>query len=302
MAVFAGCCCTQTQTVRRAAAATVSCKYPKRERSQNLFFCKENDVTCEEILGTQSSKKTNGSFTLEKTSGGFNIFISRVSSRDNGVYWCAEKHLAVRAAFQMISIQVEDEESSTGETAGVRHTAGCFSHMTLHRLSSAAHTHPTGASTVRPVEKDPATKGCHGNIYKHTVYVCWSKAGWNQPTSLLSPAEESMIMHHSDLCSFQASPGSLRSLRQSPVERCCCCCCCSSTDVRRFPTCSRSVSADLSQTWVDTDPSSLLDKQHFSCIKLQNTRIWLFTDPNPTLHDSISPTSRLHGYSGSLFP
>ncbi|TWW61423.1 hypothetical protein D4764_04G0000690 [Takifugu flavidus] len=127
---------TQTQTVRRAAGATVRCVYPNQNPRQSLFFCKENNDTCEEILGTQSPKKTNGSFTLEKTRHGFNIFISRVSSRDNGVYWCAEKRLAARAAFQKISIQVEDEESST-----------------------AARTRPTSASTVRPVEKDPATKG-----------------------------------------------------------------------------------------------------------------------------------------------
>ncbi|XP_011618821.2 uncharacterized protein isoform X3 [Takifugu rubripes] len=127
---------TQTQTVRRAAGATVRCVYPNQNPRHSLFFCKENNDTCEEILGTQSPRKTNGSFTLEKTSRGFNIFISRVSSRDNGVYWCAEKGVAVRAAFQKISIQVEDEESST-----------------------AARTRPTSASTVRPVEKDPATKG-----------------------------------------------------------------------------------------------------------------------------------------------
>uniref|UniRef100_A0A3B5KI65 Immunoglobulin subtype domain-containing protein n=1 Tax=Takifugu rubripes TaxID=31033 RepID=A0A3B5KI65_TAKRU len=165
LALFAGSHLTQTQTVRRAAGATVRCVYPNQNPRHSLFFCKENNDTCEEILGTQSPRKTNGSFTLEKTSRGFNIFISRVSSRDNGVYWCAEKGVAVRAAFQKISIQVEDEESSTGENTGVRHTTGCFSHMTLHPLSSAARTRPTSASTVRPVEKDPATKGCHGNVY-----------------------------------------------------------------------------------------------------------------------------------------
>lgn len=165
LALFAGCCQTPPQTVRRAAGATVRCQYPNNNTRQDLFFCRENNVTCEEILGTRSSTKTNGSFTLEKTGGGFNIFIGRVSSRDNGVYWCAEKRRAVRAAFQRISIQVEDEESSTGEDAGGGLTTGRFSHMTLRRLSSAAHTRPTSASTVGPVEKDPATKGCHGDIY-----------------------------------------------------------------------------------------------------------------------------------------
>lgn len=182
--------------------------YPNQNPGQTLFFCKENDDTCEEILGTQSPKKTNGSFTLEKTRDGFNISISRVSSRDNGVYWCAEKGLAVRA-FQKISIQVEDEESSTGENAGVRHTTGCFSHVTLHPLSSAARTRPTSASTDRPVEQDPATKGCHGNIYNTLlkyntgatahVLVCWSQ-GWFGPAHFPSLVwwRWSLLTHDSD--------------------------------------------------------------------------------------------------------
>lgn len=165
MALFAGNCNTRTQTVRRAAGATVSCEYPNRSTGQILFFCRENNFTCEEIVGTQSPNKTNGPFTLKRTSRGVDISISRVSSRDNGVYWCAGMGIGVRAAFQKISIQVEDEESSTGESAGVRHATGCFSHMTLRRLSSAAPTRPTSASTVGPVEKDHATKGCHGDSY-----------------------------------------------------------------------------------------------------------------------------------------
>lgn len=70
-------------------------------------------------MSTRSSEKRKGPFALEESKSSFSIFISHVSSRDNGVYWCAEKTQLSRAGFQEIVIEVEDERSSTGESPGV---------------------------------------------------------------------------------------------------------------------------------------------------------------------------------------
>ncbi|XP_027135056.1 uncharacterized protein LOC113744035 isoform X2 [Larimichthys crocea] len=103
-----------TQTVYRTAKTTITCNYPgKRVKSDVLFFCKENNFTCEDILSTESSPKSSETFTLTKTNTGFNVSISKVSSHHAGVYWCGVKSNEgrYRAGFTKIQLQVKTGDS-----------------------------------------------------------------------------------------------------------------------------------------------------------------------------------------------
>ncbi|XP_027135062.1 uncharacterized protein LOC109140334 [Larimichthys crocea] len=93
------------QTVYRTAKTTITCNYPRnRDESDVLFLCKENKITCEDILSTESSPKSSETFTLTKTNTGFTVSISKVSSHHAGVYWCGVKSNegSYRAGFRKI--------------------------------------------------------------------------------------------------------------------------------------------------------------------------------------------------------
>nr|AUA17932.1 polymeric immunoglobulin receptor-like protein [Paralichthys olivaceus] len=79
------------QTTYTGAETTFTCEYPGISESNVKFFCKNNSDTCEEILSTQSSQRSNGTFSLTITTSGFNVSIKDVSSQDAGVYWCGLK-------------------------------------------------------------------------------------------------------------------------------------------------------------------------------------------------------------------
>ncbi|XP_067442361.1 polymeric immunoglobulin receptor-like isoform X2 [Thunnus thynnus] len=85
-----GCRTPFTQTAYETAKTTITCDYPKKYNSYVKFICKDNNEICEEILSTQSSVKSNGTFTLTDTNS-FNISISNVNSQHAGVYWCGVK-------------------------------------------------------------------------------------------------------------------------------------------------------------------------------------------------------------------
>ncbi|XP_044203729.1 polymeric immunoglobulin receptor-like isoform X2 [Thunnus albacares] len=103
--------CTQftpfTQTAYRTAKTTITCDYPKKY-SYVKFVCKDNNEICEEILSTQSSVKSNGTFTLTDTNS-FNMSISNVNSQHAGVYWCGvkSKEESYRASLRQIQLQVK---------------------------------------------------------------------------------------------------------------------------------------------------------------------------------------------------
>ncbi|KAG8007177.1 Polymeric immunoglobulin receptor [Nibea albiflora] len=117
------------QTAYRAAKTTITCNYKgNRDASDVLFFCKENKITCEEILSTESSPKSSGTFTLTETNTGFNVSISEVSSLHAGVYWCGVKSNegSYRAGFRKIQLEVEDITNFTrSPTIGQNFTYWC---------------------------------------------------------------------------------------------------------------------------------------------------------------------------------
>ncbi|KAG8007178.1 Stabilin-1, partial [Nibea albiflora] len=117
------------QTAYRTAKTTITCNYKgNRDESDVLFFCKENDFTCEEILSTESSPKSSGTFTLTETNTGFNVSISEVSSLHAGVYWCGVKSNegSYRAGFRKIQLEVEDIKNFTRSlTIGQNFTYWC---------------------------------------------------------------------------------------------------------------------------------------------------------------------------------
>ncbi|KAK2861584.1 hypothetical protein Q5P01_001117 [Channa striata] len=78
------------KTMNKREKNTIICQNSKH-MSRVKFLCKENGFICEDILSTQSSPVSNGSFTLTPTKRGFNVSISDVSSEDAGVYWCGVK-------------------------------------------------------------------------------------------------------------------------------------------------------------------------------------------------------------------
>ncbi|XP_044039615.1 uncharacterized protein LOC122870041 isoform X2 [Siniperca chuatsi] len=80
-----GCQSQLIQTAYKTAKTTITCDYTE---NKSMFFCKENGLTCEDILSTKSSVKSNRIFTLTETKRGFNMSISYVSSQHAGVYWC----------------------------------------------------------------------------------------------------------------------------------------------------------------------------------------------------------------------
>lgn len=97
------------QTAYRTARTTITCDYPRNQRTSRKFFCKEKDSTCEDILSANASPNTNGTFTLTETVRGFNVSISNVSQHDKGVYWCAVSKRHYRAGIKKIQLQVEGE-------------------------------------------------------------------------------------------------------------------------------------------------------------------------------------------------
>lgn len=112
------------QTAYTTAKTTITCDYPgEKNKSSVQFFCKDNKSTCEEILSTKSSSKSNGTFTLAETSSGFSISISNVSKGDAGVYWCGAKTSdgCCRAALRSIKLKVESESLTSKTFALLTH-------------------------------------------------------------------------------------------------------------------------------------------------------------------------------------
>lgn len=102
--------CLETyHTVKRTEKTTITCNYQDQRIKSNVkFFCRENRFTCESILST--NRKSNGSFSLRETPGGFQVSISGVSANDAGVYWCAVKGRDYQRGVQKITLQVKGEE------------------------------------------------------------------------------------------------------------------------------------------------------------------------------------------------
>ena len=106
--------CTQftpfNQTAYRTAKTTITCDFPNEYNSSVKFICKDNNEICEEILSTQSSVKSNGTFTLTDTNS-FNMSISNVRSQHAGVYWCGvkSKEGSYRVSLRKIQLKIKSE-------------------------------------------------------------------------------------------------------------------------------------------------------------------------------------------------
>ncbi|XP_044203733.1 polymeric immunoglobulin receptor-like [Thunnus albacares] len=105
-----GCQTPFNQTAYETAKTTITCDFPKKYNSSVKFICKDNNEICEEILSTQSSVKSNGTFTLTDTNS-FNMSISNVSSQHAGVYWCGVKSNegSYRASLRKIQLEIKSE-------------------------------------------------------------------------------------------------------------------------------------------------------------------------------------------------
>ncbi|XP_055365242.1 uncharacterized protein LOC129604181 isoform X2 [Betta splendens] len=108
-------CWNISRTVNTAGEIKLTCQN-RRDKLPVLFFCKETDLICEEILSTSGSSK--GRFTMGVTSHNFSLSISDVSSEDNGVYWCGVKSTdgRYRAFNAKIQLEVKGSLSSTTST------------------------------------------------------------------------------------------------------------------------------------------------------------------------------------------
>ncbi|KAI3369216.1 hypothetical protein L3Q82_007450 [Scortum barcoo] len=120
------------QTAYKPAQTTITCDYSGNKRSSVQFFCKEDGFICEDILSTESSLKSNGTFSLTETSRGFSVSISNVSSHHAAVYWCGVKPKAgsYRAALRKIQLEVEEDPSTCQRirsTAQLNMNSGRFS-------------------------------------------------------------------------------------------------------------------------------------------------------------------------------
>uniref|UniRef100_A0A8C4GZX5 Immunoglobulin domain-containing protein n=1 Tax=Dicentrarchus labrax TaxID=13489 RepID=A0A8C4GZX5_DICLA len=102
------------QTAYRTAKTTITCDYPEnKHRSSVKFLCRENNFTCEEILSTRSSVKSNRKFNLTETNRGFSVSISNVSSHDAGLYWCGVNEGNYRTGLRKIQLKVEGEQHTS---------------------------------------------------------------------------------------------------------------------------------------------------------------------------------------------
>ncbi|XP_067442364.1 polymeric immunoglobulin receptor-like [Thunnus thynnus] len=122
-----GCQTPFTQTAYETAKTTITCDYPNEYNSSVKFICKDNNKICEEILSTQSSVKSNGTFTLTDTNS-FNVSISNVSSQHAGVYWCGVKSNEgnYRVSLRKIQLQVKNIKSfKRSPTSGQNLTYWC---------------------------------------------------------------------------------------------------------------------------------------------------------------------------------
>ncbi|XP_051251050.1 CMRF35-like molecule 8 [Dicentrarchus labrax] len=119
------------QTAYRTAKTTITCDYPEnKQRSSVKFLCRENNFTCEEILSTNFSVKSNGTFTLTETNSGFSVSISNVSSHDAGLYWCGVKEGNYRTGLRKIQLKVE-VKTPTSTSASAERDGGSQVVITL---------------------------------------------------------------------------------------------------------------------------------------------------------------------------
>ncbi|XP_044204514.1 uncharacterized protein LOC122980507 [Thunnus albacares] len=122
-----GCQTPFTQTAYRTAKTIITCDYPNEYNSSVKFICKDNNEICEEILSTQSSVKSNGTFTLTDTNS-FNMSISNVSSQHAGVYWCGVKSNEgnYRVSRRKIQLEIKSIKSfKRSPTSGQNFTYQC---------------------------------------------------------------------------------------------------------------------------------------------------------------------------------
>lgn len=104
----------QRPFIHKASTETdITCDYPVNDMLDDMligmFFCKENNFTCEDILTTKYPLKSNKGFTLKEIDNGLTISISHVSPSDTSVYWCGVETEHYRAALRQIELEVKGE-------------------------------------------------------------------------------------------------------------------------------------------------------------------------------------------------
>ncbi|XP_076003561.1 uncharacterized protein LOC142996441 isoform X3 [Genypterus blacodes] len=155
-----GCQDPSTQIAYRTAKTGITCKHPGRNAT-GMFFCKETETVCEDILSTTSSTTVSTNkkgFALESSSNDFNLTISNVTKQHAGDYWCGVVFRGGhRATIQKISLRVEESP----------HT----STPSVISSSSSSSSYPTAATS--PVSPDLGSEySYNGSWVTNIVAIC----------------------------------------------------------------------------------------------------------------------------------
>uniref|UniRef100_A0A3B5A8N0 Immunoglobulin V-set domain-containing protein n=1 Tax=Stegastes partitus TaxID=144197 RepID=A0A3B5A8N0_9TELE len=110
-----------THTAYTTAKTTIACGHGALKSN---LFCKDNGFFCEDILSTESSRKSNGRFTLTNTAGGFTVSIRDVSLQDAGVYWCGKKSTHRTSTSRVLHTKVHLDVKSESFTSSASERKG----------------------------------------------------------------------------------------------------------------------------------------------------------------------------------
>ncbi|XP_035803940.2 uncharacterized protein LOC111568424 [Amphiprion ocellaris] len=88
------------------------------------IFCKDIDCTSEDILSSESSRKSNGRFIFTPTADGFSVSIRNVSSQDAGFYWCGFESAdrTYRVSLTKVRLDVKKLSTVTSSTSSTTPT------------------------------------------------------------------------------------------------------------------------------------------------------------------------------------
>ncbi|XP_076003366.1 uncharacterized protein LOC142996295 [Genypterus blacodes] len=153
-----GCQDPSSQISYRTAKTGITCKRPGREfKATGMFFCKETETVCEEILSITSSTTVSTNekgFALKSSSNDFNLTISNVTEQHAGDYWCGVVFRGGhRATIKKISLRVQESP----------HT----STPSVISSSSSSSSYPTAATS--PVSPDLGSDDSYNRAFVTSI-------------------------------------------------------------------------------------------------------------------------------------